>query len=173
MHKIATVVVKEIREALPAAVFFLFLFHMLALTRAVSLADYDMTALRATGATIGALIVAKAILLVDALPLARWCSAPRAVHVLWRTVVYGVVVLLFKLVEEAIPLLSEHGSLGATIRAMVREASWPILAVLALWIAGGLVLYSVAMELVDALGRERVRELLFGARPADPGSGGA
>jgi hypothetical protein len=123
VHKIGAVIVKEIREALPAAVFFLALFHMLALTRAVAVEDYSVTALRATGATIGALIVAKAILVVHTLPLARWFSAPRAVGILWRTFLYGGVVFLFKLAEELIPLISEHGDFAGGFRALLHETS--------------------------------------------------
>jgi len=61
MSKMGGIAVREIREALPVTVFFLILFHMIALTKAVALDEYSITALRATAATVGALIVAKAI----------------------------------------------------------------------------------------------------------------
>ena len=57
--KIGTAVGKEIREAVPPTIFFLALFHLLGLTKAVALSDYSFTALRAAGATVGALIVAR------------------------------------------------------------------------------------------------------------------
>ena len=75
VKKIGAVVAKEIREGLPSFIFFLFMFHMIALTKAVSLGDYSITSLRATVATVGALIVAKAVLVVEALPIARLFSA--------------------------------------------------------------------------------------------------
>ena len=46
MKKIGAIVAREIREALPPFIFFLFLFHMIALTKAVSLGDYNITSLR-------------------------------------------------------------------------------------------------------------------------------
>lgn len=65
MSRIGAFVMKEIRGILPATILFLFLFHMIGLTKAVLLEDYSVNALRATTATIGALIVAKAILTVE------------------------------------------------------------------------------------------------------------
>ena len=162
MGKIGAVVVKEIREALPATLFFLFLFHMLALTRAVSLNDYTFADLRAVSATLGALIVAKAILIVEALPISVLHSRKRWVTVLWKTLLYGVVVLIFKAVEEAIPLVSKHGGVASAMDAMLRDVSWPLFAMMALWVAGGLLLYCVAAEMVAVIGPAAVRGIFLG-----------
>ena len=161
MGTIGRFVAKEIREAAPAAVFFLFLFHMVALTRVVSLGDYSLAALRATTATIGALLVAKAILVAEALPIARHVSGPGAARILWKTFVFGAVVLLFRLVEELVPLAARHGGLPAGARAMAHEVSWPLFWVMTLWVLGGLLLYCLAAELVRALGPEKSKALLF------------
>jgi hypothetical protein len=161
VNKIGAIVAKEIREALPATIFFLCLLHLIALTKAVSLDDYSVTALRATGATVGALIIAKAILVVEALPIARRFSGRRVVQVLWKTLLYGIVVLLFRVVEELIPLVSKHGGLVPAAKAMYHEVSWPLFGVLALWILSGLLLYCLASELVHAMGPDRVKEILF------------
>jgi hypothetical protein len=168
MKKIGAVVAKEVREGLPSFIFFLFLFHMIALTKAVSIGDYSLTALRATFSTVGALIVAKAVLIVEALPIARLFSSGRRVNqVLWKTLLFAVVVLLFRFLEEIIPLSSKHGGVVAATKVMLHEISWPIFGVLTLWIVGGLLLYSLASELVDEVGLERVKEILFGARVSD------
>lgn len=173
VKKIGAVVAKEIREGLPAFIFFLFLFHMIALTKAVSLGDYSITALRATFSTVGALIVAKAILLVEALPIARAFSGRRVNQVLWKTLLFSVVVLLFRFVEEIIPLSSKHGGVATATKALFHEISWPVFGVLTLWILGGLLLYCLASELVDAVGPEKVREMLFGDRNDELASRGS
>jgi hypothetical protein len=167
VKKIGAVVVKEIREGLPAFIFFLFLFHMIALTKAVSLGDYSVTALRATAATVGALIVAKAILLVEALPIARLFSARRVNQILWKTLLFTVVVLLFRFLEEILELSSKQGGIVAAAKVLFDEISWPIFGILTLWILGGLLLYCLASELILALGPEKVKEILFGGRLCD------
>ena len=164
MSKIGAIIAKEIREALPATIFFLFLFHLIALTKAVSLNDYSITTLRAVGATLGALIVAKAILVVDALPMSGLFSGRRAVQILWKTILYSIVVLLFKVVEEAIPLVSKHGGVVSVVKAMYHEVSWPLFAVVSLWIIGGLLLYCSFSELISAVGPDRAKEIFFGKR---------
>jgi hypothetical protein len=164
MHKIGAIVVKEIREAFPATIFFLCLFHLIALTKAIALDDYSLTALRAAGATVGALIVAKAILVVEVLPIAKCFAGRLAVQVLWKTLLYGMVALLFRVVEEILELASKHGGVVPAAEAMYREVSWPLFGVLALWILGGLLLYCLASELVHAIGSDRVRGILFSPR---------
>jgi hypothetical protein len=40
------------------------------------------------------------------------------IHVLWKTLLYGVVVLVFRLVEVSIPLVEKHGGFRAGVRSM-------------------------------------------------------
>ncbi|MDX1440559.1 MAG: hypothetical protein R3284_11725, partial [Rubricoccaceae bacterium] len=148
MRRIGALVAKEIREILPATIFFLWLFHMIALTKAVSLGDYSFAALRATVATVGALIVAKAILVVEALPIANIFKRRLWFHVLWKTLLFNVVVLVFRFIEELIPLMRKHeGFLTATAK-LYGETVWPQFWVLQLWILFGLFLYCMIAEIV-------------------------
>jgi hypothetical protein len=153
---------REVREALPPFVFFLVLFHMIALTKAVVIEDFDFTALRAAGATMGALIVAKAILLVEALPFVSAISTTRIVQVLWKTALFSLVALTFRTLEEVVPLVVRHGGLVASTETIAAEVHWPLFGILALWVVGGLLLYCLAAELVREVGGNRVREILFG-----------
>ena len=162
VRKLGAFVAREVREVLPATILFLCLFHMIALTKAVALGDYRSSALRATTATVGALIVAKAILVVEALPISRRFARHRALHLLWKTLLFGTVALLFRFVEELIELASKHGGVVAATKVIVHEISWPLFWVLALWVLGGLLVYALASELVRAVGSERVKAICFG-----------
>ncbi len=64
---------------------------MIALTKAVVIGDYSISALRATVARVGALIVAKAIVLVEYLPIARVFSSRLVFNALWKIkgVIFG------------------------------------------------------------------------------------
>ena len=162
--KVRAFLANEVREMLPATLLFLFLFHMIALTKAVALGDYSSSALRATTATLGALLVGKAVLLVEALPISRlFSNGRRAIHILWKTLLFGAVALLFRFLEEIIELIAKHDGLAAATEAIFHEISWPLFWVLALWILGGLLLYSLASELVRALGADKTKEMLFGS----------
>jgi hypothetical protein len=161
MRRILEIVAREIREALPATIFFLLLFHLIGLTKAVVLDEYSLSALRAMGATMGALIVAKAVLIVEALSISRLFSGRRIFNILWRTLLYGVLAILFRLVEELIPLVSKHGGIVSAIRTMIGDVSWALFAVLALWIFSGLFLYTLASDMVKVVGPNKVKDALF------------
>jgi hypothetical protein len=162
VSKIGAIAVREIREAVPAAIFFLWLFHLIALTKAVAVDDYSITALRATAATVGALMVAKAILIVEALPVSRLFSTRLLSHVLWKTLLFTAVALLFRLLEEIIPLVVKHKSLITSAEQLYRETSWPQFGVFQLWLFTALLLYCLAAELVRMVGTENLKAMLFG-----------
>jgi hypothetical protein len=163
MKKIGASLLREIREAVPATIFFLWLFHMIALTKAVSLGDYSFTALRATVATVGALIVAKAILVVEALPVSRVFARQLWFHILWKTVLFNIVVLIFRFIEEIIHLIKKYGSFSTAIQRLFGEIVWPQFAVFQLWLIFGLFLYCVITEIVRVVGMEKVRAAFYGS----------
>jgi len=159
---------REMRAALPATVFFLVAFHMIAVTRAAALEDAGLTVGDTALATVGALIVAKAILVVEGLPLAGWFAHRRIYSVLWKALLFGLVALLFRLVEEAVRLAASTGSLAALAR--IGEAvTLPHVLVVQMWLFALLVLYCLAAELLRALGPPEARRLLFGRRDAEEG----
>ncbi len=165
MNKIAAILVKEIREAIPAAIFFLWLFHMIALTKAVIVSDYSITALRATVATVGALIVAKAILVVENLPIARLFSGRLVFNALWKTLLFGAVALLFRFIEELIPLVPKHEGLVNAIVHLYDEVSWPQFWVFQLWLFSALLLYCFASDLARRVGADNIKGMIFGPKP--------
>jgi len=162
MSRFWAFVVREIRAILPAMIFFLCLFHMIALTRAVIVSDFSVTALRATVATVGALIVAKSILIVEKLPIADLFPGRLVLNALWKTLLFGVVTLLFRFIEELIPLISKHESLATATAQLSDEVSWPQFWVFQLWLFGALFLYCLALEFVRVAGAEKVKAMLWG-----------
>ncbi len=168
MGKIGSVIVREVKEALPATIFFFFLFHMVSLTKAVAIDDYSIDAVRAVTATLGALLVAKAILLVEALSIASIFSSRLAAHIAWKTILFATVALLFRLLEEAIHMRSEYGGIVAAMRGLGRGIQWPLFWITMMWVTSGLLLFTAASELSRLAGRGRMREMLSGPAAAKP-----
>lgn len=162
MSKIAHFLAEEVKEALPPTIFFLFGFHMIALTKSVLLAEYEITPTSATVATVGALIVAKAILIIDKLPFSRWFSAPRIYNVVWRTLLFGLTALAFRIIEELIPLIGKSGGATTAAATLFSEIHWPNFWIVQMWLFGLLLLYCTVTELVELSGTSRVRQVLFG-----------
>ena len=161
MKKVGKVIIKELRDGLPSALLFLFLFHMISATKAVSLGDYSIDVLRATTATIFALLVTKSILIVEVLPVSKHFSNRGLLNILWKTSLFGMVVFLFRFVEELVHSLRDHDSFGVAIMATIQGIPWPVFWVETVWIIGGLFLYTLLTELTNALGPAKARKLLL------------
>jgi len=160
----------ELREMIPAMIFFLIAFHMLSLTKALLLENYHVTATSSTIATVSAIIVAKAILIMDHTALARLFSNRLMYNLLWKTVLYGTVALLFRELEELIPVLLKHGDLGAAVRRMLAETSTARFLVIHMWLYTLLFIYALGSEAVRMLGRAGLWAVLRGpVRPHGEG----
>jgi hypothetical protein len=164
--KLFAFLAEELREALVPFVFFAVLFGLGRLTKALLLEEYHLTMGRTAVALIGALIVAKAILVADALPFVkRLESRPLVTAIPARIAVYWIIITAFHYLEELIPYARQYGLAQGHAR-LVAEASWPHVLVLNLWIGFALVLYCTTIALVRAIGPERVVALFVGGRPS-------
>jgi hypothetical protein len=162
VNKFANFIVRESREIIPPFLFFMVVFHMLAITKAVLQSGHDVTILRSVVATIMALTVAKSILLVDAFRFARIFELrPLAYSIAWKTLLFGVVTLVFRYIEELISQLSKQESLGAACRQVIEGVNGAHFWTMQMWLWAAVLLYTSVAELVNRYGREAVRNVMF------------
>jgi hypothetical protein len=92
-----------IRELIPPVVFFFVAFQLLAFTHALMLRGYGIEVTTFVAATVGALVVAKVVLLADLLPfINRFPGRPLIYNIAWKTTIYFVAALLVRYLEEFI-----------------------------------------------------------------------
>ena len=153
----------ELVEVIPPAVFFFVAFHLIAFTRTLMLEQYGIRTSTFVAVTIGALVVAKVVLIVDLVPFVnRFPEKPLIYNVLWKTGIYLVATLLFRYIEHLIPFVREHGDLALANRHLFDEVVWPHFWFVQIWLLVLFFLYCTMRELIRALGRERVRAMFFG-----------
>lgn len=164
MKKLLAVVVHEVREAIPSFLFFLVVLGLGRVTKVLLLEEYHLTVTGTAVVVVGALIIAKAVLVADALPVTN-VFARRALiqSIAWKSLVYYLIALVFHYLEELVPLLREYHGVVAAHERLLEEVSWPHFWVVQLWVAFAIVLYATGVELIRVIGKDRVRELLFGA----------
>lgn len=163
MNKIVYVITKELRAAILPIIFFVAVFHLVALTKTLILEGYRITPAGAAFATIGALIVAKVVLIADKLPFINLFSTkPLMFSVLWKTMIYGFLFLVFRSIEEIISLLSKYGSLGGASEHLIAEVSWPHFWAIQIWLIVSLLLYCSASEIVRLFGAAEIKKAFFG-----------
>lgn len=165
MHRFWQMIRHEVREAVPPTIFFLILFHLAAFTKALLLESYGITVVTASVATVGALIVAKAILIADKLPwTGRFAGNPLLVGAVWRTMLYALFCLAFRLIEELVPLIVKHGGVMLAFENYIDEVSWPHFWTLQIWLLIALALYAAVVELDMHLGAGSIRRAFLARR---------
>jgi hypothetical protein len=163
MNKIYQWLKKEFLGVIPAAVFFFIAFQLLALTRALILRQYDIEIWDFFAAAVGALIVAKVIMVVDLLPFVnRFPDKPLVYNVTWKATIYFVAACFARYVEHLVFFVREYGNLAAANRHLFDDIIWSRFWIVQIWLLVLLLIYCVMKELVRVVGADRVREVFLG-----------
>ena len=162
MNKVWAKVKHEIFEDIPPAIFFLISFHIVVLDRALMAREFGLPVSSMVNATIGALLVAKVVLVADMLPaINRFPEKPLIYNVVWKTVLYVGASLLAHYLEQLIPLWWRLGFTAAN-EHLWSKLVWPHFWAIQLWLVVLIFIYCVMRELVRVIGRDRVLGIFFG-----------
>lgn len=167
MNKIFQRLKQEFLGIIPAAVFFFVAFQLLALTSALALRQYDIEISTFVTATVGALIVAKVIMVVDLLPFVnRFPDQPLVYNVVWKTAIYFVAAIFVRYIERLFHFVREYGDIAVANRHLFDEVVWSRFWIVQIWLLVLLLNYCVMKELFRVFGRDQVRSVFLGpARP--------
>jgi len=169
MNKIFQRLKEEFVGIFPTVVFFFVAFQLLAITRSLILQQYGIQVSTFVAATIGALIVAKVVMIVDLLPFVnRFPDKPLAYNVVWKTIIYFLAAFLIRYIEHLIPFIRKYGDIAVANSRLLDEVIWPHFLIVQIWLFVIFLMYSTLRELIRALGRERIVSMFFG--PGRPDS---
>ena len=163
MSKIITWLKKELLELIPPMIFFFIVFIVMDIAKGLIERELGITIASTSSAAIGALIVGKSILLVNALPMLKWFHEKRLIYtVLWRIFFYLFIVVFFQFIEELIPLISTYGSFSSAKEHLFKEIKWDHFLAIHILLLLFIIIYTVVTSIVEAFGRKQVRQLFFG-----------
>lgn len=163
MHKIATRIKDLFMEILPAFIFFLIMFHLLIISRALILKEHGIVHRASMISAISALIVAKVVLIANRIPfLNLYPKKPLIYNVVLKTVVFSIFTILFMTVEELLRLARTGGGFGAAWNRMIVDVSWSVFTVRQVWVFVLILLYCSGSELTRVVGIDKVRGIFFG-----------
>jgi len=115
---------------------------------------------------VAALILGKAVLLADMLPMVnRFPNKPLIYNVVWKTLIYLLVATLIHYVERLVDFWRQAGSLVAGDKELLAEIVWPHFWAIQIILLVLIVMYCTMHELVRVIGREKVLRIFFGPMP--------
>jgi hypothetical protein len=153
---------KEFVAAWPVFVFFLAGFLILITLIKLALAQFSVEITALSSAVVGALLAAKAALVLDETPLARSLEHyRRIVAVAVKTLLYGVASLLMGYLERFLEALHKVHSFDGAIRYVINHASHYRLLAWALGISLVFALYFAFFEISERMGEGALWKLFF------------
>jgi len=168
MKKIIDWIRKELLGILPAFTFFLIMFGVLAVTRALTLEAYGVTVRASAIAAIGALFVAKAILVSDKWPfLNLYPRKPLIWNVVLKTAVFSVITFLFLFIEELIHESHKYSSMTFGYEHLKAGVIWSVFLAREIWVTILLLFYCSAIEFFRVVGVDKVKKIFFGDKKAE------
>jgi hypothetical protein len=168
--RVRAAIAHEIREVIPLTLFFFVGFNVILLTKRPMLSEYLIAYAGFMIATTSALIVGKVVLVADKMQLLRrFDHAPLAYPILYKALVYTILVLVARLLEGLMHFLVEGGVLGGGrfLTEVLGSFSWPHFISVQLWIFVLFLIYVTAHELNALFGDGELSRILFRRRSTE------
>src|SRR5881397_110898 len=167
MTKLSAKLKEEFFALLPPTIFFFVALHIVAFVRVLMLKGTGISPLGSVSVAVAALILGKAVLLADMLPVInRFPDKPLIYNVTWKTLIYLVVSALIHYLERVVEFWRQAGSLVAGNEKLLSEMVWPHFWAIQLVLFVLIAMYCTVHELARVIGKEKVLRIFFGPMPA-------
>lgn len=164
MKKIVAVILHEVRLMLAPTIFFFVCFNMLVLTIAFMDPVRGFSIASHSAATVGALIVGKAVLIADKLPFFnRYPHKPLIYNTLWKAALYIAITMLIRIAEALLSAATNEYGFATGVAEEAAHFTWGRFAAIQMWLAILFLVYTGFRELANQIGPQRMREMFFTA----------
>src|SRR5881227_2282319 len=158
---------EEFFKLLPPTIFFFVALHIVAFVRVLMLKGTGISPLSTMSIAVAALILGKAVLLADMLPMInRFPNKPLIYNVAWKTLIYLLVATLIHYLERLVDFWRQAGGLVAGNEKLLAEIVWPHFWAIQIILFVLIVMYCTTYEFIRVIGAHRVLRIFFGPMPA-------
>jgi hypothetical protein len=158
----------EIRAVGLATLYFATWIGLLVVLKQLALAEYRIEFHGLSLALVGALVLAKVVLVLEHAPLGAWIrTRPALLDVILRTVLYALGVLVVLLLEKAFEGRHEHGGFGASLIAVFQHAEVHHVWVNTICLTGALLGYNALSVVWRHLGKGGLLRLFLSPVPEE------
>ena len=166
MTKLFTKLKEEFFALLPPTIFFFVALHIVTFVRVLMLKGTGISPLSSISVAVAALILGKAVLLADMLPMInRFPNKPLIYNVAWKTLIYLLVATLIHYLERLVDFWRQAGGFVAGNQKLLSEIIWPHFWAIQIILFVLIAMYCTMHELVRVIGKEKVVRILFGPMP--------
>lgn len=156
---------KEVREIGLVTLYFLAFFLFFLLLKKLLLDEYDIETTVLGTAIVGALIVAKVVVILEKTSWGDWFGSSRVfVHLLWRSLSYTAAVFVVSLAERLFDQYREVGDLSAAFARVWAAEGLDEFFAMNLAVGFSFLIYNTFAEINRYLGEGELRRLLFAPR---------
>ena len=166
MHKIFEKLKEEFFAVLPPTIYFFVALHIVAVVRILIARGSHFEPMSATSITVAALLLGKAVLIADLLPVInRYPDKPLVYNVTWKTAIYLLVAAVIHYLERLVDFSRQAGGLAAGNEKLLAEIVWPHFWAVQIILFVLILMYCTTHELVRVIGKEKVLRVFFGPLP--------
>lgn len=153
----------EIYTAIPSFIFFLLTFNLLHYSFVLLLSPDRVRFTSYWGATIGALVAAKIIIIVRNLPfIAPFPNKPLVYNISWKLLIYSFFVMFVQILDFVLRRFLHHETGSVVFQQLQVELSNPMFWGTQILIIFVFLIYITFSELGRVLGRKELREIILG-----------
>jgi hypothetical protein len=166
MSTLTAKIKEEFLAMLPPTIFFFVALHVVSLVRSLVLKGTGLAPTTTISVTVAALILGKAVLIADMLPLInRYPDKPLIYNVAWKTLIYLLISGVIHYLERLIDFSREAGGLVAGNEKLLAEIVWPHFWAIQIVLLVLILMYCTMHELARVLGGHKLRQIFFGPTP--------
>jgi len=156
----------EVLSLTVAFVYFMAWIGALALLKKLILAQYHISSGQWSLVLIGALVLAKVVLILEHVSFGAWVrSRPALVDVVLRTILYSVGVFVVLILEKGLEGRHEYGSFAQSVASQLKAAEGPHIWANTICLSGALLGYNVLSVVRRQLGDGGLKRLFLSPLP--------
>ena len=161
---------REIKQVGLVTIYFICWLAVLVLLKQLILAEYDIRFHRVSMAIVGALVLAKVVLVLERVPLGAWVRArPAWVDVLLRTALCSLGVFVLIVLEKSFEGRHEHGGFVSSMIEGFRQANGYHVLANTICMSGALLGYNALSVIRRHLGEGGLARVFLTPLPEQPG----
>lgn len=154
---------EEITRIVPAIIYFAICFNLFHYAQGLMLRPGDVRFTSYLGATLGAILAGKVIIIVESMPFINaFPSRPIICNILWKFFIYSIFVLLVQILDHLVQRLYHSGSFTNAYVHLKIALSLPMFWGIQIIVLMFFLIFIIFSELIRVLGRARMQKIFLG-----------